>query len=1060
MKKLITFALLVTASFAQTNVSTGVMNGRWQWGSSAFAAGGLTPQLPLVWVDNNEATDGVNCGGFCSGTGFTAPGFELQLGGGGGTWITGPPSGCSFTLASYTSTTAGKQAAINAIEACRTFGINNGGVKKCTILDVPPGIYSGTVGVVIPQTSNGYASCFNVIRSTQDTAIAALPEPVCAGGIQDNVSASENPGLRNPSCDGTGAGLVVECPGGALGYQLGETTFCISGSTYSIASAGTPGLSVFNEVGSISAIHTTFSGIGDDLSTSPASMVDISVGDTMVIAGVTNTSYNGTYAITGFNHGTGVVTFNGPGGLSPSSGGTATGYEILTNVTASPTAFSVGNSVRIEAAANASYNGFATVQRIVSTSVYVTSTPAQIALSNSGTGTMSSALTLANLATASINDYNYYQYMYEDVCTANSCLPFQLCSPIPGAGNPCSGGINIGPDHWLFEDGAASMSAGVTNDKYLVSTGDNANQATAVSQYATHIHFRRYWAHGDWISLAAGLNSTIEAFDMRTCSTCSVVGSQVSQVMRPGAEGHIASTSGYGIKIDNDWFEGQSSCVFSGGQSNPAGPQILPIGSYVPTQDYQMGRVRCTFPYAWIGQGKVGHGNTHWSTQSIVRKNCQETKEGIRLLFYGFICENTDNSGGQAGIMQTLSTRQTSSTPAGQNYQANITDVTIQGAIYRNGCQDFSIGARSANAGNGGGVSLPMQRVLITDALHYNLTQTNPDCAGGDPGWKIVSANQTWQGTVTELGDGLHATFLATCSNDAGDCPAGPPSLGYESLGMPAGFPVFITGCTNTGFNVPTFVAGGHQVAFGVGPLATVGSAAWTGTPSAANLTVTYPWTGVAPGTVDSSGTCVFNNVMGGPRGLFVTHNTLITDAVSPIGQGPVKSNGGAFAIGMNFRDSIVTSSSGTPGTSGWFNSSVGTTSEGTATEGFNTDITSLTADHLVFAGRPSANYTAYGVNPVVPVLAPIMYFPATAWCSGATPTSNCVGFTGAMSASSLNLTLSDFHGYALRSDSSFHNTASDGTDLGARTDLIDNYQTMTTYTCQTPCGSPGPFPD
>lgn len=904
MKKLITSALLVTASFAQTNVSTGVMNGRWQWGSSAFAAGGLTPQLPLVWVDNNEATDGVNCGGFCSGTGFTAPGFELQLGGGGGTWITGPPSGCSFTLASYTSTTAGKQAAINAIEACRTFGINNGGVKKCTILDVPPGIYSGTVGVVIPQTSNSYASCFNIIRSTQDTAIAALPEPVCAGGIQDNVSASVNPGLRNPSCDATGAGLVMEgC--GSLAYQLGETVNCIA--------AG--------------------------------------------------------------------------------------------------------------------------------------------------------AFTLANGTNTNTSNYNYYQYMYEDVCTANSCLPFQLCSAVPGSisqptNNPCSGGINIGPDHWLFEDGAASMSAGVTNDKYLVSTGDNANQATAVSQYATHIHFRRYWAHGDWISLAAGLNSTIEAFDMRTCSTCSVVGSQVSQVMRPGAEGHIASTSGYGIKIDNDWFEGQSSCVFSGGQSNPAGPQILPIGSYVPTQDYQMGRVRCTFPYAWIGQGKVGHGNTHWSTQSIVRKNCQETKEGIRLLFYGFICENTDNSGGQAGIMQTLSTRQTSSTPAGQNYQANITDVTIQGAIYRNGCQDFSIGARSANAGNGGGVSLPMQRVLITDALHYNLTQTNPDCAGGDPGWKIVSANQTWQGTVTELGDGLHATFLATCSNDAGDCPAGPPSLGYESLGMPAGFPVFITGCTNTGFNVPTFVAGGHQVAFGVGPLATVGSAAWTGTPSAANLTVTYPWTGVAPGTVDNSGTCVFNNVMGGPRGLFITHNTLITDAVSPIGQGPVKSNGGAFAIGMNFRDSIITSSLGTPGTSGWFNSSVGTTSEGTATEGFNTDITSLTADNLVWPGRPSGNYTAYGVNPIVPVLAPIMYFPTTSWCPGFSTPPTCVGFIGALNKSSLDIDLPDFHQYGLLTVSFYHNKASDGTDLGARTNIIDTLQTTTTYVCQTPCGSPGPFPD
>jgi hypothetical protein len=60
-------------------------------------------------------------------------------------------------------------------------------------------------------------------------------------------------------------------------------------------------------------------------------------------------------------------------------------------------------------------------------------------------------------------------------------------------------------------------------------------------------------------------------------------------------------------------------------------------------------------------------------------------------------------------------------------------------------------------------------------------------------------------------------------------------------------------------------------------------------------------------------------------------------------------------------------------------------------------------------------------------------------------------------------LALADYHGYALRTDSPYHNAASDMTDIGAiitGTSGIDAAQTLNQYVCASTCGSPGPFPD
>lgn len=998
--------------------------------------------LPASWEDNNEATDGVNCGGFCSGAGYPSPAYELQLGTSAGSWISGPPSGCTFNLGAYVTTGAGQQAAINAIEACRTFGIAHS-AQDCIILDVPPGTYTISSGILIPQTSTTPAPCFNIIRSTQDSSLTALPEPVCAGGMQDNLSTSVNIGLINP-----------DCLGDNMAYQLGITV--------------TP----------------------------------ISLG----------------------------------------------------------------------------------------------------------------SFTLANGKTTNTSAYNYAQYFYQDNCTGTNCIPLSFGSGV--------GGTGIGPDRWLIEDAGISMSAGNHGANDIILTGSLSGQ-TSTSQFASHIHFRRVWAHGDWSTLAVGTNSMSSVFALSSCLHCTVIGSQVSQAIRPGAEGHAVGINGSNYKIDNNWFEGQSSCAFSGGFSQAAGP---PIFGFIPFQNSEFRRNRCTFPFGWLGLDHIPNNNaywgvaaspwivsptmvtvdsdgvtTHWSSgdpfhdsnsswpgnpgkingisatiqtmgagtcpgscpttmtlktaiapqpspvtftmavASLVRKNAEEMKSGINVVMDGNIFENVDNSGGQSGAVMDFNIRNRSGGGQGQDYQAIISNLTLTNSIIRHACEGIVIAAKSGSTpSNGGGVSYAVNNVRMFNNLQYDITTSGniPECPTNHLGMQFASEAQSWQGTITSSGGS--ATFVANCSQDLGGClgqvasatvtnhgsactagtltigapatggeqatasytcsgstlnvvtitdpgwwytsgapavtgfsgtctgcavtlalnssPITPPP-GFEVMDTPVGYPVSITGCTSvTGFNVATTNRGGALNPNGIGPLATVGSAPWTGTFSSAGVTVTYPW---ATSGTDSAGFCTVTNVEGGPYNMLLNHMTFITDSNQTVGNGNTTTGQGPnFQMNHVFRDSLMLNSGAL--SAGWYNSVIG---EGTPTEQFNYDFTSMTADHLVWPTRTSSRYTAYGNNPTIPVVSPTMLFPASDYCTGATYAgsgSNCMAFTGAMSLASgpMPLTLNDYHGYALRSDSPYHNAASDGTDIGANITLIDTAETLNLYGCPYSCGGPGPYPD
>ncbi|MGA8838319.1 MAG: hypothetical protein WCF74_00280 [Candidatus Sulfotelmatobacter sp.] len=674
------------------------------------------------------------------------------------------------------------------------------------------------------------------------------------------------------------------------------------------------------------------------------------------------------------------------------------------------------------------------------------------------------AFTLANGTTTNTSTYDDAQYMWTVETSGTNKTALETCSPLGTSSSsipPSCTSTTIAPDHWLIEDMEARMSVGNTGTSSIVSLVDNGNE-TSLSQLPTHIHFRKVWSHGDWTTLSAGANEVTTGI-LLGCEYCSIVDSQVSQILRPGSEGHaLGAAWGGQLKIDHNWLEGGSSGFFIGGFT-----YAPTISGLVPGQDVELRRNRFTFPYTWLGEtdstcgtkgnGTVPHTNPYWgcttsTSYSLVRKNVWEIKEGQRLLVSGNIFENSDGSGGQSGPIHDFNVRNSSATTyaGSNNYQSVISDVTYQNNIARNSCEGFEIDSSGSTLGNGGGVSFIPTRFSFANDLLYNVSATNPGCAiagAASVGIYLDSNLQQWKGTITENSAGTQATFVATCSIDGGDCPAGPPSIGFQVFDINPGDAVSISGCTAvTAFNVPTQVRASYTVPAGIGPLATSATAP-------ASLTVTYPWT-VTANAVDNSGNCILTKGQGGPANVSMTHMTFVTDSTHAITSTNGPSEGPNFAINSLLQNNIILGG-------GLFNNPLG---EGTPTETFNFDITSFTFDHVAWPTRTSGNYTPYGTNPFDPRASPVLYFPATPYCTGAISTSACVGFAGAMSATSMPLTLPDYHNFGLRSDSVFYagngEDASDGTSMGSNVPAIDSAQTQSVYICEASCGLTGPWPD
>ncbi len=755
----------------------------------------------------------------------------------------------------------------------------------------------------------------------------------------------------------------------------------------------------------------------------------------------------------------------------------------------------------------------------------------------------SGSLTLANGTVTNTLNYDDVQYMWTVETTSTSGVVLQACSPLgtsSSAQPPLCGATAIGPDHWLIEDMEARMGTGVKDANYIVSLGQTGTE-TSTAQYPTHIHFRKDWIHGDWSSLTAGANS-VSAGMLLWCTYCSLVDSQISQIVRPGAEGHGITAQGTTLKVDHNWIEGGSSAIFPGGFSSLSGP---PVFGYVPYCDVEVRRNRLTYPYAWLGQSPVT-SNPNYGSFSLVRKNSVENKEACRVVYAGNILENVDNSGAQSGPGLLWQDLNRSAGGMGQNYQSVIRDMTFTNNIVRNTCNGLTMARSTSSISNGdGGTAHALANLWFYNNLFYNVSTSNPGCTGSSvEAIALTSFGQQWQGTIT-ANNGT-ATFVANCEAEQGNIlgtggtcmgqilslsiasggtgctgngsltfsggsqqvggvtPAGtytcsgralttvtltnpgsqflgtptavpasgsgtvtvtivtipaPPGVGWEVMNISKGDPVEVSFCTaQTGFNILLTSYGGVLLASGVGPAASAGSAAWTGTFNSAGVTVSFP--SAVSGT-DNGGYCTVTNMQGGPQNFIWQHNTLVTDNSRTITSNNTRNSGGPnFQIKANWRDSIMLGG-------GWDNSDRGT---GTPSEVFNYDITSLTTDHVLWPGQTASSYTAYGNNPAFPAGSPAVYFPSAAYCTGSTPIAytgagtGCVGWTGAMSMSSLPLSLPDYHNWSLISGSSFKAggayQASDGTDMGASIPAIDAAQTQHVYVCGTPCGMAGPWPD
>lgn len=675
------------------------------------------------------------------------------------------------------------------------------------------------------------------------------------------------------------------------------------------------------------------------------------------------------------------------------------------------------------------------------------------------------AYTLANGDSINTSNYNDFADLLQlqALGTGNSLNAAMTFCNASGTAQTPACATNIAPDHWVFEDIAANPYPGTCCSGPIFSLATDTALAST-SQMSSHVHFRHNWFFGDYTSLATGANSvtTSVAFD---CFGCSVGDSQVSQLLRPGGEGH-GFTGGYGsvTKVYHNWVDGQSIGMLCGGFTYPQPP----IAGLIPCNDLEVRNNRFTHPFAWLGQTPVPvpMNPNFTSSISLGRKNCWEMKESQRYIFVGNICENVDDSGAQGGPIIVLDgTNSSSGTNPGTNYQSVHSDGYLANNVMRNGCAVALVTA----GGNGsmGGVALGGGREEFFNDLIYSITNTNPGCGGSTRvGMQLGSYSATWgtgtYGTLTRTG--TIATFTAGCQGASpggkNDCPNGSGSAPYVVRGMGqtdinVGDHVAVAGCTDTSFNTASGVIYGTYSGLLLGPKTLSGTAPNT-------LTVVYD-TGQTGASSETSGLCRLYKIQGWPYGFQFLHSTVVSDKTGGVTSGADKTSGPNYAASNLFRDSIMVTGGG------WQNTG-SSIPEGTSTEKFNYDTGTLSNDHTVWPGRTAASYTEYGNNPSFPDSAgctgagcsppTTMYFPSTV--AGVGFNDSGAVCNGAVSAG--GMTLPDYHCLSLTSLSSFSagksEDASDGTDMGPSVSAIDAALIANTYKCPYACGSPGPFPN
>ena len=607
---------------------------------------------------------------------------------------------------------------------------------------------------------------------------------------------------------------------------------------------------------------------------------------------------------------------------------------------------------------------------------------------------VSGAFTLANGSNVNTSSYNDVGHMYTIEYTGNNQNGL-----ITGA--PDSNGV--GPHHYAILNAEIRPLAGVSSTNAPLAIGSGGE--TAESQIPTHIHVAYSYIHGDWSDAPVsggvasagpiGANSLANVIAMSGCITCSIAYSYSDKALRPGAEGHtIALKLAKRIKLVHNWFEGQGIGHLCGGWA-----AAIPINGFVTCQDMEDRGNRYTYPYSWMQAWQAGYAanNLPVGGHSYSRKNAHEYKFSQRVVLDGNIFENVDDSGAQNGTIISFKTAQNSGGAAGDNYWTIQTDTTITNNVLRNSCNGPSLGDRSAGVGNGGGTSLPSQRLRYVNNLLYHVSTGNPGCnangfssnpqygfrqGGAVPGaqW-IATASRDTTGTVATLTlnslgglsdwaypahypansmilptSGNAGGFVYQSGSSAGDDASIEPTwnqtiggtvtdgtVTWTNLGktpgvnqstVNAGDPIQIANCSDTTFNSDPAQ---------MGPLAQAGTV-----PTA--LRISYRNSGTANATATG---CTVSIGQGWPNQIYMANNSnFIAPVVSPRtgGNDPNSSTlAGAnpllMARNFTFKNSIFAGGGGMSSTFG----------EGTRTQTKAYDPSTLEFNNLVFVGRDTA---------------------------------------------------------------------------------------------------------
>jgi hypothetical protein len=354
-------------------------------------------------------------------------------------------------------------------------------------------------------------------------------------------------------------------------------------------------------------------------------------------------------------------------------------------------------------------------------------------------------------------------------------------------------------------------------------------------------------------------------------------------------------------------------------------------------------------------------------------------------------------------------------------------------------------------------------------------------------------------------------TYQLTASLASGSTGTAQSFLGEVQSGITTGDPVYVSSCVDNTFNagpnppvssISTVPSGSTVTYANVG----TGNASTTctftnGVGAPFNLTLNHntfegdllalaPDNGVVPaGAAYSQGFTLINNLLNGGgwkassgnegtasiNGWFdttslISHHNVFADRLV-LGNWTANT---AYRLGDRINPASGVARTYVAVTSG---------TSGAVQPTFNNGANSCATDNTVtwqnvngqFAGASS--YTQYNVVNVPIVPPTTLYFTTSSYCYTASATAACTGFVGGLSAPTTGtntctsgtqvpasgiqpiFNLATWTQYALDSSSSFHNAASDSTDMGADMTKINAAQTATQYVCKTYCGT-GSYPD